>query len=73
MDEFDFTDGLKIVLVSVFLIGSVQLHAVIDESDEHAADHAAGRAAPVTQAPRQGSDLPQGLAEGAARTLPFRT
>jgi len=35
MDEFDFGDGLKIVLVSIFLLGSVQLHALIDESSEH--------------------------------------
>lgn len=38
MDEFDFTDGLKIVLVAIFMLGSVQLHALIDESSQHVED-----------------------------------
>lgn len=46
MDEFDFTDGLKIVLVSIFLLGSVQLHALIDESSQHADERAARMAEP---------------------------
>ena len=51
MDEFDFTDGLKIVLVSVFMLGSVQLHALIDESTQHSADRAErAAAAPSTAA-----------------------
>lgn len=38
MIDFDFSDGLKIVLVSLFMLGSVQLHAVIDDSSQRAAD-----------------------------------
>ncbi len=49
MDEFDFTDGLKIVLVSIFMLGSVQLHALIDESSDRAADRSEGKA-PSAQA-----------------------
>ncbi len=74
MDEFDFTDGLKIVLVSIFMLGSVQLHAVIDESGNHAAgrvDRLASPATPAAQATQEVS-MPADVGH-AADNRPLRT
>lgn len=69
MDEFDFGDGLKIVLVSIFLLGSVQLHALIDESSQHSEERA-GRAAPqAVSAPTVGraAEVREDLDDDGAR------
>jgi hypothetical protein len=58
MDEFDFTDGLKIVLASVFMLGSVQLHVLIDESAERTADRTQVRASPAIHPARHVRDAP---------------
>lgn len=58
MAGFDFTDGLKMILVTIFMLGSVQLHALIDESAQRSADrteHFASQPRPA-QAVRRLSD-----------------
>ena len=66
MSEFDFTDALKLVLVSIFMLGTVQLHALIDESTQHSADRserlmAERRANPAA---RQLGDAPDSFDDG---------
>ncbi len=71
MDEFDFTDGLKIVLVSIFLLGSVQLHALIDESTQHAEDRAQRLATTPANQDREARLDPLDGTAVTARTLPL--
>jgi hypothetical protein len=53
--DFDFGDCVKVVLVSVFLLGSVQLHAVVDDR----ASDAEARAMKIQRlAPARTSDRP---------------
>ena len=77
MDEFDFTDGLKIVLVSIFMLGSVQLHALIDESGEHSADRAerlsTGHPAQVSSQPTRDAGDSFEAGEAALRAGPAST
>ena len=72
MDEFDFTDGLKIVLVAIFMLGSVQLHALIDESSQHVEDRgqrAASADWPVSAAIHPAMTVRVGLLEMAASVM----
>ncbi|TDU25725.1 hypothetical protein DFR24_4170 [Panacagrimonas perspica] len=69
MDEFDFGDGLKIVLVSIFLLGSVQLHALIDESSQHSEERDERAASRAVSAPTvdQAADVREDLDADEAR------
>ena len=53
--DFDFGDCVKVVLASVFLLGSVQLHAVVNDR----ASDAEARAMKIQQlAPARAVDRP---------------